>query len=119
MSILFKATDDQVKEIGTLVCKASKPVGMGMLHYDPNHKFPASLFDDMVDNRNELSLDYMNGRMVKVFLERQGDNWLINNSHLDHEYQSWLCRYKSYEELIEKVGGKVIKEAEEAPSATV
>lgn len=47
----------------------SKPLGMGMLHYDPTPMTPdeaQNMIDDLKNEGHDLFFDYVKGRVIKV-----------------------------------------------------
>jgi hypothetical protein len=98
--LTINATDDQVLEMGKLAVLASRPVGMGFLHYQ------SGLTKEMVeleiqDGYNPgLFIDYYQGRMVKFQGWKKGERWEFHDT-IDREYQSWIAEYPSYQALFE------------------
>lgn len=100
--ITFKATDEQVKQIAVNAVQASKPIGMGFLHYNPSKKYNSS---DFTIGHSGIDLDYINGRMVKLYLWKIDDGiWKINGK-AQSDYQSWVHKYPTYEDLLKSVEG--------------
>jgi len=93
----FKATEQQILQMAANAVNASKPMGMGFLHYQPNNQFKP---EDFIIKKNGLYLDYVQGRMVKLFIHKIEDNeWeVIGEPRCD--YQSWCSKYPAYEDLI-------------------
>lgn len=121
---LIKATEDQVREMGSLVCQDSDPMGLGFIHHSENHKFPKEVFElkeetsffDRSIKRKTLDLDYVAGRMVKLYIrEVKPGYWdsplLTNPPH--PEYQGWVKKFPTLEDLVEAVGASIVTEAEE------
>ena len=124
---LIKATDDQIKEMARLACLASCPIGMGFVHYKKDETFPKEVFKlenegnqeyDMNakwrGNRKELNLDYVQGRMVKLYM-REVEPGLWSSPQLNHvssEYQSWVEKYPTLEDLVKAAGAEVITREE-------
>ncbi|MEG4883018.1 hypothetical protein QUB75_19755 [Microcoleus sp. K1-B6] len=102
MAIEFEATEQQIREIAINAIKYSKNVGWGLLR--GVEKLDIHPGDIKLDDRG-LSLDYVNGRCVKLFIERLSDNrWRIRDN-ADPEYQTWACRWVSNQTLVEYVLG--------------
>lgn len=103
----IKATDVQMKQMAANAINASRPVGMGFLHF--NEKDNAKPEDIEISN-DELFLDYIGGRMVKFNawkVEGTEDQWEVRDGlHLD--YQSWISTYPTWEVLAKSVGASVI-----------
>ena len=102
--IKFSATEDQVRLMAARAVNASRPMGMGFLHYDPEKKYLAIEFQ--LDSRGEMHLDYVGGRMVKLDIWPSGDD-MWRTRETDSEYQSWSAKM-SMEELIASAGGTII-----------
>ena len=103
----FTATDDQIAQLMANAVNAAHPVGMGYIHFEPGDK-PASEFTEAVKSRRG-SIDYYQGRMTKLYLDHvEGNTWSLPDRDLDMEYQSWSYKYKTYKELVESVGGKIL-----------
>ncbi|MEG4081943.1 hypothetical protein QUA10_28415 [Microcoleus sp. Pol8_D6] len=102
MAIEFEATEQQIKEIAMHAIKYSKNVGLGFLRGLENLDIHPG---DIKLDDSGLSLDYVNGRCVKLFIDRLPDNrWRIRDS-ADPEYQTWARRWVSNETLVEYVLG--------------
>lgn len=105
-TIRFKATDDQAKEIAAKAINASLPAGMGFLHYNPNSIFTAK---DVPTYKGAIHIDYVQGRMVKLYMEKDKDGvWGIHGEP-NSEYQSWVQKYPSYFDLVCSVEGVEIQ----------
>ena len=105
MSITFKATNDQLMQMGANATNASAIVGMGafqaMSHPD---KISPEFFREWVEVHMRMDLDYVAGRMVKLYIEFLGDQvWKINNTNINIEYQSWGGKYSTYPDLLNSV----------------
>lgn len=113
--MIFKATLAQVKQIAANAVNASTPRGMGILHYKADHEFTASDFNDLPNPQtNRFSLDYVEGRMVKLWISRlDNDQWEIPPQPSETptpDYQSWCWKYPTYTELALSVEGvEIIK----------
>ncbi len=105
-TIKFKATEDQIAEIGANAVNASKPVGLGHMSFTGQKISQARIFQciDLNAGRGGLSLDYVQGRMVKLNIWKKGEHWEIND-HADPEYQSWCCKYPTVIALLNSVAG--------------
>lgn len=101
----FKATDEQIKQIAANAVNASAPMGMGHLHFT-NKKFEPKEFE--VPEKGTFSLDYVQGRMVKLTLWNKDGVWKTPDRAPDIEYQSWMTKYPTYEALIQSVPGTEI-----------
>jgi len=99
----FKATEDQVKEMGALAVSASSAVGMGHLHFNGEQKFEAK------DFKTPLFTDYVQGRMVKLNIQKDEEDgvWWSNDFPPRSDYQSWASKYPDTK-LIETVGATVL-----------
>jgi len=100
MKMIFKATEEQVKQIAANAVNASKPMGMGFLHYT-NRVFTNKDFN--IDKFG-LNLDYVQGRMVKLNIKHKGDNqWQIIHGEPTYDYQSWINKYPTNQDLVNSV----------------
>lgn len=102
--IAFKATEEQAKQIAVNAIHASEPVGMGRLHFIPGDHFTT---EHIPLELGEISLDYVQGRMVKLHMKREGEHWEMRKD-VDVEYQSWAKKYPTARDLILSVPGTEI-----------
>lgn len=103
--IHFHATEEQVRNMAALACEASTAVGMGWLHFKGGQKFDPAMFEF---DRNGLSLDYVDGRMVKLHVNKfEGGIWSMRDP--DFEYQSWSGTYPTAADLIMAVGARIVE----------
>lgn len=96
----MKLTNEQVVKMAKLAILASVPMGMGFLHHNPNLT-EADLTDIKVKDGG-LYIDYYQGRMVKFNATWNTNiggerDWTFGFENI--EYQSWLHKYPSYDEL--------------------
>jgi hypothetical protein len=94
----FKATNQQVKQIAANAINASKPMGMGFLHFQADNNFTA---DDIEDG--ELYFDYVQGRMVKLRIRDLGNGEYEIADNPTSDYQSWCSTYPTTEALVNSV----------------
>lgn len=99
--IKFKATPEQVREIGANASNASTPAGMGILHFQPGN-IPIEHFS--LPDKGDFSLDYVQGRMVKLNIWKKDNHWEIRDV-ADPEYQSWCRKYPTARSLLLSVSG--------------
>jgi len=98
----FKATNEQVIQMATNAVNASRPVGMGMLQYQPNDLTTDQIKGIMDDDG--FSLDYVQGRMVKMRIKKlEGSLWQMQYE-TNTEYQSWGTKYPTAHDLIKSAG---------------
>jgi len=116
----FKATDEQVKTMAALACNASAGMGMGLIHYDKRHEAKPEdfKFRELGQGTREITLDYWNGRMVKLYIRNkpsiiapaeEPDTWHIIPDVPRGDYQSWVSKYPTAQALIEAAGGTVLQ----------
>lgn len=105
----FKATDDQVRQIMANAVNAASPMGLGFLQAT-NKQFTAEDFKDANIERI-ASLDYVQGRMVKLTLWHRGDFWEAPENNPRGDYQSWVRQYPTYEDLLLSVPGVEVLDA--------
>lgn len=75
-----------------------------MMYFRDIEYTPEDLCNILAPN-SDLYIDYYDGRMVKLNL-RQGDTpgkYIIPESAPHPEYQSWVKKYSSYQELVDSV----------------
>lgn len=96
-----RATDEQLKKMAALAVNASRPMGMGFLHFQ-NREYKPEEFDVS----KGLSLDYHQGRMVKLYVNRAVNSDIIKlpDNAPDIEYQSWASKYPTYRALADAAG---------------
>lgn len=96
----FQATEKQIKWIAVKAIDASKPLDSEAMSY-----LPAPILDPEDINLTEwgLRLDDVAGRSVKLFINRQENNWWHVEDSVDPEHQAWVRRYASIETLIGSV----------------
>jgi hypothetical protein len=112
MNVRFKATDKQIGEISHNAVKASRPAGMGFLQ--PHETIPSAQELEPED-KSDANLDYVYGRMVKVYFRRLGDDTWACHGEPRSDYQSWSSAYPSYKDLVLSVPGtSIIEEAQSA-----
>ena len=99
----FKATEEQVRKIVQNAVNASIPVGMGFLHHAPG-EVP---LDKIAAFNGVYSFDYFQGRMVKLRITPNGEDWEITKPHDEprHDYQSWALVYPTKALLVASVLG--------------
>jgi hypothetical protein len=94
--IKFKANNDQLKVIAANAVNASRPEGLGYLHFKNRIIFPDEI-------KKPMDIDYYEGRMVKLHIRKNKDDLFILNE-VDEEYQSWKKTYKTAEHLLRESG---------------
>lgn len=104
----FQATTEQVKQIFVNAINASKPMGMGFLHFDEREY----TVDDLegLDTSEAMNADYIDGRMVKlaIFPKRDSTWETMDNHQASPDYQSWVSAYTP-RSLVESVGAVVLE----------
>lgn len=98
--IKFKASPDQIAQIALLAINASEPVGLGFFHYNPRD----FTLRDMAKVKNPGSIDYVEGRMVKLNIRPLGDGYYSMRNEISLDYQSWGKRYPVAYALLESAG---------------
>lgn len=99
------ATEEQIKKIAAAAAQASSPVGMGLLHFNPDFKFQPEQFNFVhLDGKKFLDLDYVQGRCVKITIKQvDGDRWNISGDQPRADYQTWCTTYKTNADLVASV----------------
>lgn len=104
--ITIKATDEQIKQMFINAANASKPLGMGFLHYEEK----GYTISD-IETEDEYHADYFHGRMMKTWFKKESDGvWVVGRGPdiPNPEYQGWASIYPTYEKLAETVGAEII-----------
>lgn len=96
----FNATEAQARQVAANAVNASKPMGMGFLHFDSGSVFTE--LDIPVAGDGSIYLDYVQGRMVKLSIAKREDGYEIRDS-ISADYQSWICEYPTVEDLVNSV----------------
>lgn len=100
----FTATDTQMCQLIANAVNASTPMGMGFIHYRPRDFAPENFLPALVRG-GDIDLDYVEGRMVKIWIHRLGDGeWEIDDATPRRDYQSWCGKYSSYATLVASAG---------------
>lgn len=106
----FKATDKQLATVMANAVNASRPVGLGFLHFDDSKKYtPDDFIDELKTNTGWVNLDYVGGRMVKFRLTPEKDGYyeIADSAIPQSDYQSWCGTYRTYRELLDSAGIEV------------
>ena len=101
--IRFKATEQQIKEMGAKAVNASSPMGLGSLHFNSASEFKPG------DFKVPLHADYVQGRMVKLDIQKTDIDgvWQSWSFPPRSDYQSWAAKYPD-NSLLELVGAEVV-----------
>ena len=98
--MIFKATDEQILQVECNAINSSIPAGMGFLHAT-SKVFRSK---DISIKYDQINMDYVQGRMVKLMIKRVKDNeWECVGSSPRSDYQSWCHKYPTYEALVSSV----------------
>lgn len=97
----FKATPDQLKQLVANAVNASIPMGMGYLHYKKVDYSPEQ-FDVGADK--DIAVDYLEGRMVKLYITSLGLDMYEIGDKISIDYQSWMAMYPTVQDLIVSSG---------------
>ncbi len=104
MSQMSFKTDEPMAlamKVCELAFNASKPTGLGLLHFRPGQmscETEVSLTAQAASGR--ISLDYVEGRMVKLILYVTTDSVEYSDSVPSPDYQSWATTYPTCEALV-------------------
>lgn len=104
----FFATEDDVYKICTNAINASKPVGLGKVHYKEKVYTFDEVKEKLTTNHTDnlkgawLYIDYFDGRMVKLTVNRHYEDvgWSFSGSNPNPDYQSWADTYPTYHDLF-------------------
>lgn len=97
---IFEATEGQVKQMAANAANASRPMGSIFMGEAGGY-----IDDDFEVTESGLHMEYMGavGRMVKLSIDRIGeDRWQIKGP-LSNIHHSWLCEYPTAQALIGSV----------------
>lgn len=104
--MIFTATEEQIYQIFTNAINASKPIGLGKIHYKDVLYTVNEVRQWATPNRVGFGawfeVDYFEGRMVKLSVYRKDDQWILRGEP-KIDYQSWSRVYPTYEALVESV----------------
>lgn len=107
--MILKCNDAQIIKMATLAVNASKPMGMGILHYVPGDYTESKVIEvanlDLVCNKingTRINIDYFGGRMVKFYARYTPEGWNVDDE-IQIDYQSWKSKYPSYQALLDAV----------------
>ena len=103
----FTATEEQVKQMAAAAINESHAVGLGALHF----RVKVYTTADIVMTDWGVSLDYVDGRMVKLYIRRNDADptrWECGRMPKPRlDYQSWAATYPTYEALAKSVGVQI------------
>ncbi len=110
--VVFNADEEQLYLMFKNAVAASSPVGMGMLHHDPNYELSKEDFERIrLPNGKGYAADYVRGRMVKLYVTESkiGEHWtvgagLVYEDSPTPEYQSFYGKYPTWESLLGSAG---------------
>lgn len=110
-AIRFRATEDQVLQLGSNAVNAS----YGGFFWPADNKSAITVTRETTAHdsglgskaltKDGLHLDYVAGRMVKLHVRRVGDGLWEMNWGPRGDYQSWCRKYPTNEALIRSVPG--------------
>lgn len=106
MQYRFKASLEQFGQIVYNAVMASKPAGLGHLHFRGDGGFTPKQFM----NPEGIDIDYIQGRMVKLQIVKPKSGWktewvvLRPNTEPDIAYQSWASKYPTFDALVASAG---------------
>jgi hypothetical protein len=96
----FTATEEQILQAAADATNASVPMGLGWTNAT-NRTFQPS---DFQIHDNSLHLDYVEGRMVKLHVQKLSDTKWKSRFDCDSEYQSWANTYPTHKHLFQNAG---------------
>lgn len=107
----FNATENQIKELMSNAFNTSKPMGMGLLHFNPTKAKP----EEFNYTGGNVHMDYVQGRMVKlsINMNKYNEGFVCRSGDADIEYQSWASTYPTYQDLLKSVPGIEFEVVEE------
>lgn len=96
----YKLTNEQAAQVAANAVNASSPVGSGFLAFTGECLKADSFISEAV--AGDIRLDYVDGRMVKLNLERKRDGWVVNvDREPRSDYQSWMRMYPTNDALVQ------------------
>jgi hypothetical protein len=95
--MVIECTDKVALQMAALAINASKPMGLGDLHYKKDSKWDWSKLEIL--HGDTISIDYCEGRMVKFHARKVAEGKWHFSDHLALDYQSWLSTYHEWSEL--------------------
>ncbi len=102
--MIFQATEQQLLTIAANAVNASKPKGMGFL-LATDQVFQPS--DFKLDDCGGLSVDYVQGRMVKLTIRRSGGTHSIPDVFRS-DFQSFAHTYPTPQDLLKSAGVEIV-----------
>lgn len=107
--IHFKATNDQLRQLINNAINASSPVGLGLMHFKAGDiSLDRDKFEDQLrsPNGNIISVDYFQGRMVKltIWKNKDMDGSYRMRENIRGDYESWICKYPTVPDLLKSAG---------------
>lgn len=96
--MIVEMTKDEIANVMCCAINASIPMGLGRLHYK-NKKYTPEDVKFLID-KDFYSLDYFDGRMVKLYIDKVGNNKFNISDRTNPEYQSWAIKYPTVEQLV-------------------
>lgn len=113
--LIFNATKEQIQLAGALAANEAEPVGLGMLHYRPEHEFtPEEMEAYWIDDKKDhFQIDYAEGRCTKFSVWKadqlfhsddvSGYEWMTG-ADTQSDYETWNSEYPTYEDLLRAAG---------------
>lgn len=102
----FKATKNQLLCIMANAVNFSRPVGLGFLQFEDKIYSPEDMEKYILnDDTIFADLDYVDGRMVKLTIFKEGSQYVIKDN-FSLGYQSFANRYPTVSELLKSVNIK-------------
>lgn len=109
----INASEEEIEVMAKLAILASIPVGMGIIHHMPFLKFEdlSNVVVTPYPEREILSVDYYQGRMVKFHARKnKNEGWEVNPNELNIEYQSWSKTFPTWNELLDSARSYISKQ---------
>lgn len=106
----IKLSEYQVFQLAANAINASSPLGLGFLHME-DKEYTARDIESSIDLKYfvdyGLNFDYFKGRMVKLRIRRVGEGeYNIQPDEPRSDYQSWVMKYPTIQDLIDSVTGE-------------
>ena len=98
----FKATKEQVLEIACRAVNASVPMGSGFIHFQNRQYLPSDVGVFFKDGKG-IEIDYFAGRMVKLYIDQDGEETWLTRCTPRIDYQSWALKYPTFKDLCKGI----------------
>lgn len=99
----MKLTEEQARQMAANAVNASVPMGFGFIHHQVKTYTPDDV--QLCVTKRGIRIDYFDGRMVKLYIRKVEDDYLVPEQETRVDYQSWCRTYPTYQALFDSVVG--------------